>query len=202
MSRSSTVTWPILRWGASGRLAVECTETPGMASAARRPRMTGRPLCRLGTEQVDHGRRAEQLGAAERQAGDGAQVLLELVGEAGLDGVVAGVVGARGDLVDEQLAGRRSGTARRRRCRRRPGPRRCRIASRAAAAVAASMRAGASSMSRMFCSRGSTSPPADSSDSRRPAAGDHDRQLLIRRDEALDQRRHRQVPGRSRPARA
>jgi hypothetical protein len=115
--------------------------------------MTGRPLekARL-AEQVEHGRRAQQVGLAQRQAGDGAQVLLELVGDAGLDGVVAGVVGARRDLVDQQLAGlgqehldAEDADAHQRLDR---------LARRAAGGlgVVASMRAGASSMSRMFSS--------------------------------------------------
>ena len=57
-----------------------------------------------GTQQVDHdgvGIRCAQVGRAEWQVQDGAQVLLELAGDGPIDGPVSGVVGAHGQLVDE-----------------------------------------------------------------------------------------------------
>ena len=75
--------------------------TSGNASAAAQ---SGSPVCPEVAEQVRHRRRAQQLGRAERQAADGAQLLLELAGDAGVEGEVAGVVRARRQLVDEQLA--------------------------------------------------------------------------------------------------
>ena len=44
------------------------------------------------------------FGRAERQAADRAQLLLELAGDAGVDGEVAGVVRARRQFVDQQSA--------------------------------------------------------------------------------------------------
>src|SRR5260370_1203375 len=41
---------------------------------------------------------------AEREAEDGAEVVLELAGDGAFDGPVAGIVGARGHFVGEELA--------------------------------------------------------------------------------------------------
>ncbi|KAG1311969.1 hypothetical protein G6F62_014335 [Rhizopus arrhizus] len=46
----------------------------------------------------------EQRGAAQRQAGHGARLLLELAGDAGVHRVVAAVVRAWRDLIDDQAA--------------------------------------------------------------------------------------------------
>ena len=67
---STALTWPSLRPGAR-LLAVEVQVRAGDARAARR---------RVGqrADQVDHAGRADAARRAERQAGDGAQVVLEL----------------------------------------------------------------------------------------------------------------------------
>ena len=57
-----------------------------------------------GAEQVDHDdvrTRRLEVGRAEWQVQDGSQVLFELAGDCPVDGPVAGVVGAHGQLVDE-----------------------------------------------------------------------------------------------------
>ena len=71
----------------------------GLAGAGR-----SRPFPRI-TEDVDHdgGWRGE-ADVAEGQTGDGADVLFELAGDAGVEGPVAAVVGAGGHFVDEELA--------------------------------------------------------------------------------------------------
>src|SRR5579871_171061 len=53
-------------------------------------------------EEVGHGRGAMHGGGTKRQSADGAKLLLELAGDAGIHGEVAGVVRARGELVDQQ----------------------------------------------------------------------------------------------------
>ena len=55
-------------------------------------------------EEVGHcGGRAKGSGA-ERQAADGSDLLLELAGDAGVQREVAAVVGAGGELVDDEVA--------------------------------------------------------------------------------------------------
>ena len=58
----------------------------------------------IGADQVLHGGVGAPCSGAQRQAADGADVLCELAGLATLDGPVAGVVDAGGDLVDQQPA--------------------------------------------------------------------------------------------------
>ena len=54
-------------------------------------------------EEVDHGTgTVDGVSAAEGEAADGADVLLELVGAAGVDGDVARVMRTRGQLVHQQ----------------------------------------------------------------------------------------------------
>ena len=55
-------------------------------------------------QQVDHGRGHDQVGRAQRQTAEGAHLLLELAGDAGLDRQMPRVVRPRGDLVDQQTA--------------------------------------------------------------------------------------------------
>jgi phytoene/squalene synthetase len=55
-------------------------------------------------EQVDHHRRRMRAGIAERQAAQGAHLLFELVGDAGIERVVAAVVRARRHFIDDQAA--------------------------------------------------------------------------------------------------
>src|SRR5579862_5165118 len=57
-------------------------------------------------EQVRHSGRPEQGGGAEGQATDGPELLLELAGYGGVEGQVAGIVGARSELVDQEAAAR------------------------------------------------------------------------------------------------
>src|SRR5215472_6865836 len=52
---------------------------------------------------VLHHRVGVTAGMAERPAGDGADVLLELADEAGIDGPMTGIMHARRDLVDQEL---------------------------------------------------------------------------------------------------
>jgi len=53
-------------------------------------------------EKIRHGGGAQEFGGTEGQAADGAELLFELRCHAGVDGEMAGVVGARGELVDEE----------------------------------------------------------------------------------------------------
>ena len=55
-------------------------------------------------DEVFHHHVGKAGRVAQRPAGDGADVLLELVGDADRFGPVAGIVDARGDLVDDQRA--------------------------------------------------------------------------------------------------
>src|SRR5207245_6309948 len=55
--------------------------------------------------QIGHGGGPEQIGRAQRQPADGAELLLELAGEARVEAEVPAVVRARGEFVDEELAG-------------------------------------------------------------------------------------------------
>jgi hypothetical protein len=54
-------------------------------------------------QQIDHHRIAVARRVAERPAGDGADMLLELADGAGIERPVAGIVHPRRDLVDDQL---------------------------------------------------------------------------------------------------
>jgi hypothetical protein len=53
-------------------------------------------------EQIQHHRRAVEPGAARGEAAENPQLLFELRGLAGVDGVVAGIVGTRRHFVDEE----------------------------------------------------------------------------------------------------
>ncbi len=53
-------------------------------------------------EEVDDGGGAEDVGRAEGEVADGADVLFELAGDAGALAGVVGVVGAGGEFVDEE----------------------------------------------------------------------------------------------------
>ena len=55
-------------------------------------------------EQIRHGSRLEHLWRSEGEAADGAQLLLELTGPAGVKCQVSGVVRTRRQLVDQQAA--------------------------------------------------------------------------------------------------
>ena len=59
---------------------------------------------RHAAEEVEHGALAHLGGRAQRQAGDGAQVVLELAALGAFDGPVPGVVYARGNLVGLEAA--------------------------------------------------------------------------------------------------
>src|SRR5258705_293029 len=56
------------------------------------------------TQEVGHGGRLELLGRAEREAADGAELLLELAGAAGIERQMSRIVRTRCQLVDEQAA--------------------------------------------------------------------------------------------------
>jgi hypothetical protein len=90
---------------AHGRFAVPVDRCPGDGE-----RLLDRPQCLFQqpiarTQHIDHRRRPDfERCIAERQAEDGAQVLLELARCAGLDRVVAGVVRPRRDLVDQHAS--------------------------------------------------------------------------------------------------
>ena len=60
------------------------------------------PAVHIVADQVGHHRIAVARRVAERPAGNGAHVVLELADEAGVDGPVAGIVHSGRDLVDEQ----------------------------------------------------------------------------------------------------
>lgn len=53
-------------------------------------------------EEVGHGGGGTELGGAEGKPADGADLLFELAGDAGVEGEVARVVGTRGEFVDEE----------------------------------------------------------------------------------------------------
>ncbi len=57
------------------------------------------------TQEVRHHDAAAQGNTAQRPVADGAEVLLELAGHAAFKGVMARVVGARCQLVDQNIAG-------------------------------------------------------------------------------------------------
>jgi hypothetical protein len=55
-------------------------------------------------DQIEHGAVAGGAGGAERQAEDGAEMVLKLAGDRAFDGPVAGIVDARSHFVDEKFA--------------------------------------------------------------------------------------------------
>ena len=74
---------------------------PGNDSAAIQ---FGVPVVPEIAEKIGHRGRLQQIGRAERQPADGAQLLLELAGATGVERQMPGVVRTRRQLVDEQLA--------------------------------------------------------------------------------------------------
>src|SRR5436305_8232857 len=82
-------------------LAVEVELDLGEAAGSRPVRLATGPEV---AQEVRHGGGAEELGRAQWQAADGPELLLELAGDAGVEGEVAGVVRARRQLVDQQAA--------------------------------------------------------------------------------------------------
>ena len=123
-SGSSTVRWPILRPGAGRPLAVEVERDARIAAQGGVPPRLAAGLGPQVAEQVDHRRRHHQVGRAQRQAAEGAHLLLELAGDGRLDRQVPRVVRARGDLVDQQPAvgGQEELDGQRRRRSPAPGP--------------------------------------------------------------------------------
>ena len=93
-------------------LAVEVQMRAGLGQDARQV-ATSSPI------RFAHLDAAEPARRAERPAADGAHVLLELRGLGALDRPMAGIVNARGDLVDDDVLARR-GTSRPRARRRSP----------------------------------------------------------------------------------
>src|SRR6185437_12984132 len=59
---------------------------------------------RHAANQIDHRRVAESTRLPERQAGDGAHVILELARHGALDGPVPGIVHARGHLIRDEAS--------------------------------------------------------------------------------------------------
>lgn len=55
-------------------------------------------------DEIEHGAVTGGSGGAEREAEDGAEMVLELAGDGAFDGPVAGIVDARGHFVGEQFA--------------------------------------------------------------------------------------------------
>src|SRR6059036_1420972 len=74
----------------------------------RRESQRGSPIWLPGfpqvTQEVRHRRRLQLLGRPERQAADGAELLLELTGAAGVERQVTGIVRTRCQIVDHQPA--------------------------------------------------------------------------------------------------
>src|SRR4051812_25863361 len=87
--------------GPGFRLAVEVELDVGEAAGGLPVGLAAGPEV---AQEVRHGGGAEELRRAQRQAADGPQLLLELAGDAGVEGEVAGVVRARRQLVDQQAA--------------------------------------------------------------------------------------------------
>ena len=109
------VTCPILRPRRGSRLPYRCSLAAGArARASSRARAASRRRRRTRCRPAGSpSPRACAARVAQRQAGEHARLLLELRRHAGVDRVVAAVVRARRDLVDEQLAVRARRTARR-----------------------------------------------------------------------------------------
>ena len=112
---ASAVMWPILRPGRA-ELAVQVQLDVGKRTPPPSPARLPPQIA----QQVGHRRRPQQFGRAQRQAADGAQLLLELAGDAGVERQVPGVVRPGRELVDQQPAVAASG--RTRRTARRPRP--------------------------------------------------------------------------------
>src|SRR6266481_6151736 len=55
-------------------------------------------------DEIEHGAVAGRAGRAEREAEDGAEMILKLAGDGAFDGPVAGIVDAGGHFVGEKLA--------------------------------------------------------------------------------------------------
>src|SRR6266403_52655 len=55
-------------------------------------------------DEIEHGAVAGGSRGAEREAEDGAEMILKLAGDGAFDGPVAGIVDARGHFVGEELA--------------------------------------------------------------------------------------------------
>src|SRR5688572_2732788 len=66
------------------------------------------PAASLRADEIGHHRVAMPLGAAERPAGDGPDMVLELADGAGVDGPMPRIVNPRCDLVDEEGGRRRA----------------------------------------------------------------------------------------------
>ena len=62
------------------------------------------PIAFAGSDEVDHGGRAQKLGGAEGQSADRPHLLFELRTQAGIDGGVSGIVRPRRQFVDEHAA--------------------------------------------------------------------------------------------------
>src|SRR5574340_639993 len=92
---------PHLAARARGFLAVQMQLDGGVSEQGLPVRAAVVPAV---AEDVDHHHRRPQPRVAEWQAAERTHLLLELVGDAGVERVVAGVVRARGDLVDQELA--------------------------------------------------------------------------------------------------
>ena len=167
-------------------LPYRCSLTSGIAQGGRPVRLAVRPQI---AEQVGHRRRLQQLGRAERQAADRAQLLLELAGAAGVERQVAGVVRPRRELVDQQPAVARRRRTRCRACRRSrapPSPR----GSTSHGLRARSRRgtsAGATDTSRMWCRCTLSIGPKCDKLAVHAARGDH-RDLALEIDERFEHR--------------
>ena len=84
------VRWPIFRPGRGAVFPYRCSFTSGMASAAAQ---SGSPRSHKSPSRLAMAAGCSNSGGSERQAADGAQLLLELAGAAGVDRQVAGIVG-------------------------------------------------------------------------------------------------------------
>src|SRR6516225_1241548 len=80
------------------RLAIEVHRSAPFASKRA-------PFLDVRSDQICHHRIAVALGIAERPAGYGANVVLELADKAGIDGPMPRIMHARGDLIDQQARG-------------------------------------------------------------------------------------------------
>jgi hypothetical protein len=88
---------------ATGTGLAFAVEMEAEAGQGEEPTPVGSALGPEIAEEVAHDDGREEAGFAKGQAADGAQLLFELAGDAGVEAVVAGIMRTRGELVDEEV---------------------------------------------------------------------------------------------------
>lgn len=82
-------------------LAVKVRVDAGQSEGFLEARVTGLAFVAFLSQKIDHDRRHQRFGGAQRQVEYGPQMLCELRGAVGFDRMVTAVVRARRDLIDE-----------------------------------------------------------------------------------------------------